>query len=128
MIFTTHDMSDIEKTCDRLIIIDKGKKVYDGKIKDMLNVYGTRRKLVVQFRDNLKDDLIFDKEIPRDAITISEDKSNKNIRIFEFDNGVIKIENIIKSIVNSYKVNDIKIIDMDIESIVSDICNTVINN
>ena len=26
MIFTTHDMQDIEKTCKRLIIIDKGKK------------------------------------------------------------------------------------------------------
>lgn len=33
IIFTTHDMQDIVSTCERLIIIDKGKKIYDGFIK-----------------------------------------------------------------------------------------------
>ena len=34
IIFTTHDMQDIVSTCERLIIIDKGKKIYDGAVKN----------------------------------------------------------------------------------------------
>ena len=32
MIFTTHDMQDIEKTCNRLVIISEGSKIYDGTL------------------------------------------------------------------------------------------------
>lgn len=35
IIFTTHDMQDIVSTCERLIIIDKGKKIYDGAVKNV---------------------------------------------------------------------------------------------
>ena len=39
IIFTTHDMQDIEKVCDRLIIIDSGKKIYDGSVSEIKNKY-----------------------------------------------------------------------------------------
>lgn len=39
IIFTTHDMQDIEKVCERLIIIDSGKKIYDGSIAEIKNEY-----------------------------------------------------------------------------------------
>lgn len=39
IIFTTHDMQDIEKVCERLIIIDSGKKIYDGSIEEIKNRY-----------------------------------------------------------------------------------------
>ncbi len=32
VILTTHDMNDIEEICNRLILIDKGKLLYDGEI------------------------------------------------------------------------------------------------
>jgi ABC-type multidrug transport system ATPase subunit len=47
MIFTTHDMQDIEKVCDRLIIIDKGSKVYDGELSGIRERFGTTRQLDV---------------------------------------------------------------------------------
>ncbi|MGN1120175.1 MAG: ATP-binding cassette domain-containing protein, partial [Oscillospiraceae bacterium] len=49
MIFTTHDMQDIEKTCKRLIIIDEGAKVYDGTLSGIREKYGTSRQLDVEF-------------------------------------------------------------------------------
>ena len=33
IILTTHDLNDIEELCSRIIIIDKGKKIYDGEIE-----------------------------------------------------------------------------------------------
>ena len=32
VILTTHDLNDVEKVCQRLIIIDSGKIIYDGGI------------------------------------------------------------------------------------------------
>jgi ABC-2 type transport system ATP-binding protein len=37
ILFTTHDMQDIERTCKRLIIIDNGVKLYDGTVDGILD-------------------------------------------------------------------------------------------
>ena len=49
MIFTTHDMQDIEKTCNRLIIIDKGEKIYDDSLAGIKEKYGILREIDVEF-------------------------------------------------------------------------------
>lgn len=35
IILTTHDLSDIEELCQRIIIIDEGKKIYDGSLEEI---------------------------------------------------------------------------------------------
>lgn len=40
LILTTHDMSDIESMCDRIIMIDDGMIMYDGKMDDFKREYG----------------------------------------------------------------------------------------
>lgn len=120
MIFTTHDLADIEKTCDHLIIIDKGKKIYDGSVDDMLKVYGKHRKLIVEFDEMVMNGMLFDEDI-KEKVTITNDKDNSNKCIFEFDSDKIKIDYLIKNIIDKYNVIDIKIQEMDIENIVRDI-------
>jgi ABC-2 type transport system ATP-binding protein len=39
--FSTHILSDVEKICDNVMIIDKGKKKFDGKMKDVKALYST---------------------------------------------------------------------------------------
>lgn len=34
IILTSHDIDDIETVCNRLLLIDKGKIMYDGMIRD----------------------------------------------------------------------------------------------
>lgn len=121
MIFTTHDMSDIEKTCDRLIIVDVGKKVYDGSVEELLQVYGKKRKLIVEFKERIDGKVKFNNIEHSDTIVETTDTDNEKKRIFEFDSSLIKIDSIMKDIVNSYDVSDIKIEDMNIEEIVRDI-------
>ena len=52
MIFTTHDMQDIEKTCRRLIIINKGTKIYDGSLDRVRKLHGSSRQLDVIFAND----------------------------------------------------------------------------
>jgi ABC-2 type transport system ATP-binding protein len=49
VMLTTHDMSDIEKICRRMMIIDQGKIVYDGAIAGMKEQLAPYRVLVVDF-------------------------------------------------------------------------------
>ena len=49
IILTTHDMGDIEELCKRIVIIDKGKKIYDGLINEIRKRFGKERVLVIDF-------------------------------------------------------------------------------
>ena len=55
IIFTTHDMQDIEKICERLIIIDSGKKIYDGSIQDIKNRYTSIKNIELILEDGRKE-------------------------------------------------------------------------
>jgi len=56
IILTTHDLTDIEELCDRIIIIDGGKVLYDGSRPDLLTQYGQRRRIVIELtRDYLSE-------------------------------------------------------------------------
>ncbi|SEL56421.1 ABC-2 type transport system ATP-binding protein [Butyrivibrio sp. ob235] len=41
IILTTHDVSDIESLCEKMIIIDKGSLIYDGTLPQLKTIYRT---------------------------------------------------------------------------------------
>ena len=45
IILTTHDLNDIETLCKRIVMIDKGKIMYDGRLLDMKQQYGKFREI-----------------------------------------------------------------------------------
>lgn len=47
ILLTTHDMGDIEYLANRLILLDKGKIQYDGKIEDFTEKYSMERLLKI---------------------------------------------------------------------------------
>jgi ABC-2 type transport system ATP-binding protein len=47
VILTTHDLSDVERLCSRLMVIDHGRLVYDGTVDDLKSRHGQYRTLVV---------------------------------------------------------------------------------
>lgn len=50
VILTTHDIGDIEELCSRIIIIDAGKKIYDGSLEQLKDTYGTKRKVSMEVK------------------------------------------------------------------------------
>lgn len=53
IILTTHDMDDIEAVCGRLILIDKGRKLFDGNLKDFEEQYKKGYVVRMQFERSL---------------------------------------------------------------------------
>jgi ABC-2 type transport system ATP-binding protein len=115
IIFTTHDMQDIEKTCERLIIIDEGKKIYDGTVTGIKTHFGSERKLVVKFEQ--------DYDITEVANTPSIKIINKkdHCKEFLFKNENIEVKSLIQHLFENYQVSDLTISEPDIEEIVRDI-------
>lgn len=86
IIFTTHDMQDIEKVCQRLIIIDAGKKVYDGSIQGIKDKYASIKNIELLMEDGRKEVRTFDtNEQPMNQImsAIFADSQVKDISICE---------------------------------------------
>jgi len=53
LVLTTHDLADIEKLCERLVVIDHGRVVHDGTIDALHARYGSRRRVVVDLDEPL---------------------------------------------------------------------------
>ncbi len=47
VLLTTHDLTDVERLCERLLIIDHGRVIEDGTVTGITEHYGTERTLVV---------------------------------------------------------------------------------
>jgi len=51
VLLTTHDLSDIERLCRRILIIDLGHVIYDGDLPTIRRRFGDERTLVVDLED-----------------------------------------------------------------------------
>ncbi len=49
ILLTTHDLADIEHLCNRIIVIDQGKILYDGDLATLHTRYGKTRQLIVDY-------------------------------------------------------------------------------
>lgn len=47
VVLTTHDLSDVEELCQRILIVDGGRVIYDGTVDDLKHRYGDDRVLVI---------------------------------------------------------------------------------
>lgn len=80
IIFTTHDMQDIEKVCDRLIIIDKGKKIYDGSIEQIKNKYANFKTIEMLLENDEKEIQTFDLNVTPMNTVMENLFAQKNIK------------------------------------------------
>ena len=51
VLLTTHDLGDIERLCERLLVIDHGSLIWDGAIAELRARYGTERTLIVDLEE-----------------------------------------------------------------------------
>jgi len=51
VLLTTHDLGDIERLCERLLVIDHGSLIWDGAIAGLRARYGDERTLIVDLEE-----------------------------------------------------------------------------
>ena len=60
LVLTTHDMGDVERLCDRVLLVDRGSLVWDGTLSGLSRTVGARRVLVVDLAESTPDLLDID--------------------------------------------------------------------
>ena len=99
VILTTHDLKDIEEVCDRIILIDKGKIIYDGGKEAFKDKYG--KHIIAEFivKDKTKNITLETSEDDFEVI----DETDKNIKV-KFNHDKITIMDIVNKISNICKI------------------------
>ncbi|WP_370224394.1 ATP-binding cassette domain-containing protein [Cytobacillus sp.] len=110
VILTTHDMEDIEKLCERMILIDHGQKVYDGEIEVVKERFGKTMTLIVDLEESshslqLKGGEVFKEEASRFWIRFNRDE--------------VSASEIIAQITETHNIKDLTVEEPAIESIIS---------
>jgi len=55
IILTSHYMDDVKELCDRAIIIDQGKLIFDGKLKKIIDKYARNKILSLVFSEEVSE-------------------------------------------------------------------------
>lgn len=55
IILTSHYMEDIKALCQRTVVINQGRKIYDGATEELFDRYQKNKKIIVTFEAPLKD-------------------------------------------------------------------------
>src|SRR5262249_17215984 len=110
VLLTTHDMSDVEQLCSRLLIIDHGTLLYDGTIDGIRDRLVTERTLVV--------DLDKDNPGPLDVRNAKETGADGPRRWLQFNRLELTAAELITEVAARYRLHDLTIEEPDIESIV----------
>jgi ABC-2 type transport system ATP-binding protein len=112
VLLTTHDMSDIEKVCERMLIIDAGRIIYDGAVAGMRERFTPYRTLVVDLAEDVGE------VISTRAELVS--RTGQQVRL-RFDRRQVSASELIIELAGRYAVKDMSVEEPEIEAIIRDI-------
>lgn len=119
IILTTHDLNDIEELCNRIIIIDSGKLIYDGGLQEIKEMYGYMTNIEVQLKKEIDlKEVEFIKALDYENIELSI-KENKLIVTFNKNN--VSTTDIIGALMGKFEVVDFSVNETTVEEIVKKI-------
>lgn len=118
VLLTTHDMTDIEKLCKRMAIIDDGKILYDGSIDHLKSQFGSERTLIVEL-----DDAPYSLNIPGTRVLREE-----GARVWlSYNRDVLTASDVMMKVAQVHTIRDLTVEEPEIESIVREIYETGMN-
>jgi ABC-2 type transport system ATP-binding protein len=109
VILTTHDLLDVQKLCDRVMIIDRGALLFDGQLDALLDRFGGKRELVVDLAER------YDTVEVQGAEVVERD----DLRVtYQFARGEIAASELIGRLSSLYRILDLQVREPDIEATV----------
>lgn len=120
VILTTHDIGDIEELCSRIIVIDEGKKIYDGGLNELKDTYGTKRKVIMEVRSvpqakSVDWAAVLGVEDTLFAVELDEENCQLAIA---FDKNDLQVSDVIAAAMKACEVKDIQIQETELSEIV----------
>ncbi len=116
VVLTTHDMTDIEDLCSRIILLEKGKILYDGPLSSLKNRFGNIKTLTLTVPADVRAETA---PVLSPDVALSEEEGRLLLR---FDADKIPLEQVIQ-----YAFRDLRAMDMKIAEIsIGDVVKTIL--
>ncbi|WP_058236001.1 ABC transporter ATP-binding protein [Devriesea agamarum] len=115
LFLTTHDMSDIERVCERLVVVSSGTMAYDGALSSFRLSLGMPRELVLDLVDARAQ-----LDLPPQAHSASVEADGRRHRI-RFSATEITAPALLEVISAQAQIADLAMSEPDIEDLVRDI-------
>lgn len=113
ILLTTHDLSDIEQLCDRIIMIDKGQEIFDGTVTQLKQSFGKMKSLSFELKPGQEQVVSQFMGLP--DITVERHEFSLDI---QYDSSRYQTADIIQKTMADFAVRDVKMTGVDIEDIV----------
>lgn len=117
VILTTHDMGDVDALCQRIVIIDKGKMLYDNDIEHLKSFFGSYRTLKIRTGSSLKEDAA---SIQKQFPMFSVDSDDEWISIL-VDEDKSKVMDVLNTLQKSHDIRDMKLEEISSEEVIKKI-------
>ena len=112
VLLTTHDVSEVEKLCERVLIIDHGKILFDGQLTQLLTEFGGKRLLSVEFAEPYPSPAL------QDAAIIQQ----SGVKVtYAFERKAVSASQLINRLSAQYRISDLEVRDQPIEDTIRQI-------
>ena len=109
VLLTTHDLSDVEKLCERVMIIDHGKLLFDGTLEALRERFSGRRELAVDFAE------AYESVEVEGAQVVAWDGKHAT---YHFERKTITASDLIGRLSARYQIHDLEVREPEIEATV----------
>ncbi len=100
ILLTTHDLTDVERLCERVMVLDWGKILYDGNLQELTSRFEGVNEMWVSFAENGEDGLLDGLEPP-----VREGR----YYVYRIDPRKVSIPDLVSSLYRTHPVVDLEI-------------------
>ena len=114
IILTTHDLKEIEELCDRIVILDHGKILYDGGLREIKGIEGLQRTITIDFTGAVSGSELL-ASLP-ESIELKQQSARRVL--LSYDQKQTPTAELVRSLFASSEVADLTISEPDIEQVI----------
>ena len=119
VILTTHDMGDVDALCRRIVIIDKGKMLYDNDIEHLRSFFGHYRTLKIRPKENTNSLCdILSEEFKNNDITVTSAEEWIALLVNEEET---KVLDVLARIQDKHPIKDMQLEEISTEDVIKKI-------
>ena len=109
VILTTHDLGDVQKLCERVLMIDRGRLLFDGSPRALMDRFGGERELVVDYAEDYS-------EVEVQSARVTQREGRRVT--YRFARSAISASELIQRLSAKYRIEDLSVQEPQIEDTV----------
>jgi ABC-2 type transport system ATP-binding protein len=119
ILLTTHDLTDIEALCERVVMLDEGKIIYDGRLDQLRKNWGEGKQIQFQFVEEIQLSELEHRTVGLPVVWTQSER--KNVWIANVSDDETIMSSLVGNVVGKFQIKDISIMEVTTEEIIRNI-------